>query len=232
MPREGTIYGPGVLVCASLLLAASPAVSQCAGSEGGVPRMGMGVELREGLARRISNLSQPLVIWSSVTMMALPQARARETGQRAADALLVTAAATSLVKQLTHQLRPDNPDPGLAALSLAPAYGYDSFPSGHASMAFAYATVMTDADPDNRWLWYGLAGSVAWSRVQLNAHHVRDVVAGAALGTYLARCCLRSEDGMLLPVGPERKVLQLGEATVTLGPSVGPEGIEIITVEF
>lgn len=60
---------------------------------------------------------------------------------------------------------------------------YHSFPSAHASVAFASAEYLRQ-----RYGWeyglpaYGLASFVAYSRVEANQHYWRDVLAGAAIG--------------------------------------------------
>ena len=60
--------------------------------------------------------------------------------------------------------------------------GFISFPSGHSVTAFAMAFVLSRAYPRYAFLFYGLAGLVALSRVYLAKHFPSDVVAGAALG--------------------------------------------------
>jgi len=67
------------------------------------------------------------------------------------------------------------------------SHGGDSFPSLHASAAFAIGTVLAESGGDDyRWvrrvLGYGIAGATAYVRVHDNAHWTSDVVAGAALG--------------------------------------------------
>ncbi len=60
-----------------------------------------------------------------------------------------------------------------------------AFPSGHAAGAFALATVFSRRYARHRWVpWvaYGLAGTVGFSRITLQAHFPSDVFAGAALG--------------------------------------------------
>ena len=67
--------------------------------------------------------------------------------------------------------------------------GVGSFPSGHTIAAFAVATVYADRYPNprwHRWLAYGLAGLVGFSRVSLHAHYASDVFAGATLGYVIA----------------------------------------------
>lgn len=59
---------------------------------------------------------------------------------------------------------------------------YHSFPSGHATTAFAVAAALARAVPARRRVWLVVAGGVGVSRVLLNAHFLSDVLAGAFLG--------------------------------------------------
>jgi len=62
-----------------------------------------------------------------------------------------------------------------------------SFPSEHATMAFAIGTVLAESG-NGRYRWvrrllgYGVAGFTAYERLNHNAHWLSDTVAGAALG--------------------------------------------------
>lgn len=77
-------------------------------------------------------------------------------------------------------------DGGLARLFIAkPA---ESFPSGHASLAFATATVLTVYFPQGRPFFFGVAVLVAVERVVEDAHYLSDVLAGSGLGI-IAACC-------------------------------------------
>ncbi len=63
-----------------------------------------------------------------------------------------------------------------------------SFPSLHATAAFAIGTVLAESGSDDyRWvrraLGYGLAAGTAYMRLHDNQHWLSDTVAGAALGT-------------------------------------------------
>ena len=223
--------GWGIVVCASLLITAA-ALSQCCASEPTSVNLQIRGELDDEVAQGISDLTRPLLFWTTATMMASPQTRLRARGERAADALIVTTAATELLKRLTNLPRPESDDPRLVKLGLAPPPNGRGFPSGHSSAAFAFATVMANADRDTGWLWYGLAGAVGWSRVEVDAHHVWDVVVGAALGTYIADRSLHSDGGLLGMVGLEPKRVKLGGATLILEPRLAPSGVSLATLQF
>jgi membrane-associated phospholipid phosphatase len=65
--------------------------------------------------------------------------------------------------------------------------GGDSFPSFHATAAFAVGTVFAESGGDDyRWirrvLGYGMATATAYVRVRENAHWFSDTVGGAAVG--------------------------------------------------
>jgi membrane-associated phospholipid phosphatase len=79
-------------------------------------------------------------------------------------------------------------------------HGGDSFPSLHASAAFAIGTVFAESGNDDyRWLrrilGYGIAAGTAYIRVRENDHWLSDTVAGAALGIATARFVLDRQDG-------------------------------------
>ncbi len=60
--------------------------------------------------------------------------------------------------------------------------GLDSFPSGHASVSFAVATVVARCCPALAWPAYGLAGFIALTRIFRGSHFASDVIAGVVLG--------------------------------------------------
>jgi membrane-associated phospholipid phosphatase len=77
--------------------------------------------------------------------------------------------------------------------------GGDSFPSVHASAAFAVGTVFAESGNDEyRWIrriiGYGVAGATAYVRVKDNLHWTSDTVAGAALGIATARFVLNRRE--------------------------------------
>jgi len=69
--------------------------------------------------------------------------------------------------------------------------GTGAFPSGHASVSFACATVIAWASPRLALPAYVLAAAIAFSRVYVGVHWPLDVLGGAALGTLVATALLR-----------------------------------------
>jgi membrane-associated phospholipid phosphatase len=76
----------------------------------------------------------------------------------------------------------------------------ESFPSGHAALAFATATAVATLAPRARWAALALAIFVACFRVLSGAHYPSDVVAGAAVGLVAASAARR------LVVGGRRRL--------------------------
>ena len=63
---------------------------------------------------------------------------------------------------------------------------YNSLPSGHTTLAFAYSTVMANEVDNVFWKigWYSLAGLVGYARIYNNQHWFSDVLMGGAIGYF------------------------------------------------
>ena len=63
---------------------------------------------------------------------------------------------------------------------------YNSFPSGHTTLVFAYSTVMANEIDNVFWKigWYTLAGLVGYSRIYHNQHWFSDVLMAGAIGYF------------------------------------------------
>jgi membrane-associated phospholipid phosphatase len=127
--------------------------------------------------------------------------RFRDATYDIAQVTLVAVTYTTILKYATHRPRPDGSDKL-------------SFPSGHTSNAFAWATVGA-----HYYGWklgvpgYLVAGLIGVSRMEIRAHHLSDVLAGAGIGYIVGRTAVR-RDGEPLP----------GKPRVHLAPGLDPRG--------
>ena len=104
---------------------------------------------------------------------------------RAADSLLTSTVITEALKRIVREKRPDSDE-------------RTSFPSGHATAAFAIASMQAHFHPNQAILWYAGATIIAASRVKLRRHRIHDVVAGAAVGVLTTQLEIRQSRGLLL----------------------------------
>ena len=146
----------------------------------------------EGAQKASDWLRTTLQVEAAVTALATPSGndpqhwaywKAKGLGVELA-AVGLTSGVTHLLKATTDRGRPDDPQ------------DKTSFPSGHASGAFAAATLANRnvdslgiSKPLQRTMQItnlGLASGVAWARVEGGRHYPSDVLAGAALGHFLS----------------------------------------------
>ena len=78
--------------------------------------------------------------------------------------------------------------------------GGNSFPSLHATAAFAIGTVLAESGNDQyrwlrRFLGYGMAGYTGYARLKHNAHWLSDTVAGAGIGMSTAHFVMDRHEG-------------------------------------
>ncbi|HLG18473.1 MAG TPA: phosphatase PAP2 family protein [Bdellovibrionota bacterium] len=104
----------------------------------------------------------------------LERSEAFKTAQELAEAIALTYGTTIGLKYAVGRTRPNGQDDA-------------SFPSGHASMAFAAAGVLAQRFP-----WYvgvpsvAFASAVGFTRLDLGKHYLSDVAVGAGLGLFFA----------------------------------------------
>ena len=120
--------------------------------------------------------------------------RVEDLGLHTVESIAIANTITFAIKVTAGRARPrKNPD---NARDFKPFRGlgndeYQSFPSGHTSAAFAFASIVSSEThrwwPDSRWIIgpivYGGAALTGVSRIYNNAHWASDVIAGAAIGT-------------------------------------------------
>ena len=137
--------------------------------------------------------------------------RFRDTTYDIAQATLVEAVYSTTLKYATQRLRPDGSD-------------HLSFPSGHTSNAFAWATVAArHYGPKVGVPAYVFATLVGVGRMEKNVHYLSDVVAGATLGYLVGRTVTRRDAE---PLAGERRVRV--EPSVPRGGGLGAR----VFVEF
>ncbi len=120
------------------------------------------------------------VLWLALAlaMASLGGDRGRRAAKRGLLALgLASATVNGPIKLLVRRPRPSGRLRG--RLRMPRSY---SFPSGHATSAFAFATAVSREAPTLGPFLIPLASLVAFSRVYLGVHYPSDVVFGAAVG--------------------------------------------------
>lgn len=132
---------------------------------------------------------KPVFLMAVVLLLADRRLRWRFAGDFAL-VVLVQAGVGSGLKHLFSRMRPDSFDgAGVFFGPMADVNG-NSFPSGHATAAWALAALLAAYYPRWRWVFYVAAVAVCWARLQLNVHYPADVVAGAVLGWFVAQALL------------------------------------------
>lgn len=128
--------------------------------------------------------SLPVLLGAGVTTWAVGrhrhQPRAQHVGMDLIESALLSEGVVEVIKIAARRERPIHEDGTRAS-------GY-SFPSGHATMTFAAATVLQQ---HLGWRWaaptYAVASYVAISRLNDNRHWASDVAFGAGLGIIIGR---------------------------------------------
>lgn len=103
---------------------------------------------------------------------------------RVGAAILLAESVSGALKAGTQRDRPPLSNPVPEPLLESPSTY--SFPSGHATVSFACATVLALAVPRLRIPLFVLAALISFSRVYVGLHYPFDVLAGAVLGVGIA----------------------------------------------
>ena len=99
-----------------------------------------------------------------------------------------------VIKPLVGRIRPTV---DMGAILVGSAKTDFSFPSGHATIAFAMAGVLSAYEPKFRGWFYGLAICIAVSRIILGVHYPLDVIGGMLLGWGIGTCIMRACKNLL-----------------------------------
>jgi membrane-associated phospholipid phosphatase len=162
--------------------------------------------------------------------------RVADLGLHTTEAIVVSAGVTYLIKGLAGRQRPsragiDDPDDFKFGGGFGSGGG-TSFPSGHATAAFATATVVTLEThrwwPKSTWyvapVMFGGATLVGVARLYTNAHWASDVVMGAGIGTLTALKVVRYNH----VTSPNNRVNRwLLSAAPTVSPNFNDGGVTL-----
>jgi membrane-associated phospholipid phosphatase len=144
--------------------------------------------------RGITNTAGPVAFGTPVVLFAVSFLKddtvMRRNSMYIGASVITSAIITNILKYSINRPRPYITYP---YIEQATSGGSPSFPSGHTSDAFAFATSVSIAWPK----WYVIvpsfvwAGAVAYSRMDLGVHYPSDVLAGALIGAGSAYLCYR-----------------------------------------
>jgi len=130
--------------------------------------------VNSSLANTLTGIGITVPYVTAGTLALWGNQRQERAGRQTLDALLATSLVTQALKEATDASRPSDPAAD------------DGFPSGHASINFAFARAISaeyEEWEEEAYLW---ATVVSWSRLHRKEHTFGQVAAGAALGWWLA----------------------------------------------
>ncbi len=171
-------------------------------------------------ARAFRNGGQPEVVFGvpgAIVLAGIVSGRPalQRSGVRVLSSVVLAGVTTGALKELTGRIRPaETSDPYL----FRPFSNHDAFPSGHATMAFALATSLSE-EIHRGWvsgLLYAGATGTAWSRLNDKRHWLSDVAAGAAVGITAAKV-----------IGGRWRIFGLGPPRFLADPGGGRAGARI-----
>jgi undecaprenyl-diphosphatase len=103
----------------------------------------------------------------------------------------VSGILVQVVKHLVGRPRPRFLESNIHHWGPSLTSGFDSFPSGHATSAFALALLLSHFYPGGKILFFGGAALVSFSRLYVDAHFASDLLGGALLGLGTSLILLR-----------------------------------------
>lgn len=110
----------------------------------------------------------------------------RKLAVKLTEATFLASSITLVTKTIMGRARPYQRESQYYFTPLTFDSDYNSFPSAHTTLAFAYSTVMANEIDNVFWKigWYTAAGLVGYARIYHNQHWFSDVLMGAAIGYF------------------------------------------------
>jgi membrane-associated phospholipid phosphatase len=114
----------------------------------------------------------------------------RETGRLLIISFASAGTAAQVLKHLFGRARP-RVTGGILFIGPTLEGGYDSFPSGHTTVAFSFAFVLSRLFPRYSVLFYAAAVLTGFERVVHASHFFSDVCTGAVVGLFIGNVVVR-----------------------------------------
>lgn len=112
-----------------------------------------------------------------------------KTGKMLLEGLFYAGTTTTLIKFITGRSRPYLNEGDSKFRFFQTKNDYNSFPSGHTTVAFTLSTVLSESF-DNTYasiFLYTLASSTLWQRMYSNNHWLSDTLLGASIGYFIGQ---------------------------------------------
>ncbi|PID63339.1 MAG: hypothetical protein CR986_00120 [Ignavibacteriae bacterium] len=121
--------------------------------------------------------------------------KTRVLGRMIIQSLTYSGATAMFMRMIAGRKRPPFTKDPLNFIGFTTNNSYQSFPSGHTTVAFALSTVLAEYFDEtwSRILFYGIAGLSATERYINNSHWFTDIALGAALGYVSGLYVINSE---------------------------------------
>lgn len=142
--------------------------------------------------RGVTNTAGPVAFGMPVALFAISLVKDDSVMRRNSIYIGASVISSAIITNiLKYSIKRPRPYVTYPDIEKAANGGSPSFPSGHTSDAFAFATSVSIAYP--KWYVivpsYAWAGAVAYSRMDLGVHYPSDVLAGALIGAGSAYLC-------------------------------------------
>jgi len=148
---------------------------------------GYGLIAENSKIRKLAvKLTEATFLASSITLVTKTIGKIRKLAVKLTEATFLASSITLVTKTIVGRARPYQQESQYYFIPFIFDNDYNSFPSGHTTLAFAYSTVMANEIDNIFWKigWYTAAGLVGYARIYHNQHWFSDVFMAAAIGYF------------------------------------------------